>query len=76
MLANLVVECGGTRWLIREAESKAAAENAISMARVSGSIGHRDVLDATCIGGGVTVLADVVQINSDGTERKPYTRAY
>jgi hypothetical protein len=66
----------GRRWKVREAVSLKAACNAIAHARVTGSVGATDTLDQTYSGGGVTVLADVVQINSDGTERQPYTMAY
>lgn len=76
MLKNEIIEVSGTRWLVREAVSKEAALNEVSMARVTGSVGGKSSIDETLCGGGVVVLADVVQINSDGTERKPYTAAY
>lgn len=76
MLKNHIVEVGETRWLVREAVSLQAAVNEISMARVTGSVGGKSTRDETFCGGVVTVIADVVQINSDGTERKPYTAAY
>ena len=64
----------GRRWKVREAVSLNDACNAITSARVSGSIGskstHRD------IAGNSSTLADVIQINSDGTERQPYSAAY
>lgn len=61
------------RWKIREAVSLEAAMIAITSARVSGSIGAKNTLNETFIGGDITVLADVVQVNSDNTERTPYT---
>lgn len=75
-MENVILEVGGRRWKIREAVTEEAALNAIASARVSGSIGSKHTLDETDIGGGITVLADVVQINSDGTERQPYTPEY
>ena len=71
-----IIECGGRRWLVREAVSEQAAMDAIVSARVSGAVGHRDVIDKRFVGGDEEVQADVVQINSDGTERKPYTEPY
>lgn len=72
-----IVRCkNGQRWKIREAVSLNAALNCIAHAKVSGSVGSKDTLNQTYVGGGITVLADVVQINSDGTERKPYTVSY
>lgn len=63
----------GTRWKVKSAQSLNYALNEIAHAKATGSIGgasllHRDV--------GVFVLADVVQINSDNTERQPYTQPY
>lgn len=70
------------RWKVREAISVREAYNAIIMAMVSGSVGSKHTqtvqtgeswktaADAT------KVLADVVQVNSDLTERKPYSRSY
>lgn len=75
-IRNVIVRCGGRKWKIREARSFHDVEEAIATARVSGSVGSRSLLDMSFVGGGLTVLADVVQINSDGTERKPYTEAY
>lgn len=75
-MKNVIIEVGNSRWLVREAVSEEAARNAIAMARVSGSVGARDVLDKSYVNGAITVQADVVQINSDGTERQPYTEAY
>lgn len=41
-----------------------------------GSIGGKSTRDETRMGGKITVLADVIQINSDGTERQPYVKGY
>lgn len=66
----------GRRWKVREAVSLEAACRAITSARVMGAIGQKDIYDQTRVGGGITVRADVIQINSDGSERQPYTEAY
>lgn len=59
----------GRRWKVREAVSLEAACDAIASARVSGSIGSKHTTN------GIT-QADVIQINSDGSERQPYTAAH
>lgn len=69
-----IIEAGKRRWLVREAVSEEAAMNAITHARVGGSVGHTDINLNT--DGTEQILADVVQINSDGTERKPYTEEF
>lgn len=75
-MKNEIIEISGRRWLVKQAVSREAALNAIASARCSGSVGQTDIVDKTFIGGGKTILAEVVQINSDGSERKPYTEAY
>lgn len=70
-----IIKCSGRRWKVREAVSLEAACNAIASARVMGSIGQRNTL-RDGVDGPVTVLADVIQINSDGTDRAPYTGEY
>lgn len=62
------------RWKVREAKSLRHAIEEIDHARVTGSVGGRT--DLTRVDGSVVVLADVVQVNSDGSERQPYTQAY
>jgi hypothetical protein len=65
-----IVRCpNGQRWKVRDARSLDAALDQIALARVTGSIGGK----TTCNG---TLLADVVQINSDGSERQPYSQVY
>jgi len=76
MLKNEIIECGGRRWLVREAKTRDAALSAIASARCTGSIGERVTHDKRLCGGSVEVYADVVQINSDGSERKPYSESY
>lgn len=68
-----IIEVGGSKWLVREAESMDAALNAIAMARVTGSIGSKHQVDDTACGGSIRVTADVCRLNADGTERKPYS---
>lgn len=69
------------RWKVREAISLQAAINCINHARVTGSVGSKDTI--THYDPSIPfnlqkqkVLADVVQVNSDGTERKPYSTSY
>lgn len=70
MLKNEILNVDGTNWLIREATNYDEVHNAIAAARVTGSIGGRH---AERLGDGpVTVLADVVRLNDDGTECLPY----
>jgi len=65
-----IVRCpNGQRWKVREARSLEAALDQIAFARVTGSIGGKTTINGTPV-------ADVVQINSDGSERQPYTQAY
>lgn len=71
----------GRRWKVREAVSLNAACDAINMARVTGSIGSKNVRTDAIIGRSrnewpTKVMADVIQINSDNTECQPYTAAY
>lgn len=63
-IINKIIEIKGRRWLIKEAKSMNHAINEITMARATGSIGGRSVIDETLIGGGVIVLADVVVIEN------------
>lgn len=75
-MENEIIEVGSQRWLVRQAKSRHEALAAVTDARVTGSVGAKTILNETFVGGGMTVLADVVQINSDGTERRPYTEPY
>lgn len=76
MIKNTIIEVAGRRWKVREAKTREDALSAIDMARVSGSVGWKDTIDRTYTGGVKEVLADVVQVNSDDTEVKPYSTAY
>lgn len=64
------------RWKVREAVSLRAAVNCINFARVSGSVGGKDT-ETKYIPGvpfneqPVRVLADVVKVNDDLSERQP-----
>lgn len=69
------------RWKVREAVSINAACRAVTAACASGSIGWKDLQTDVDLGRPVTewptrVLAEVVQVNSDNTERQAYTEAY
>lgn len=75
-IKNEIVEVGGRRWLIREATSMEAAQQAIASSRCSGAVGTTTVVDSTRVGGERVTTASVVQVNSDGTERQPYTEPY
>ena len=76
MMKDEILDVGGRRWKVREAKTREDAMSAIASARCCGSVGERVTHDKRLCGGGIEVRADVVQINSDGTERKPYTEAY
>jgi hypothetical protein len=65
MLKNEILNIDGKNWLVREATTEEAARNTIAHARVTGSIGSKDVLN------GVTT-ADVVRLNDDNTEALAY----
>lgn len=67
-MKNEVINEAG-QWLVREAVSLEEAMNAISFARVTGSVGSKHTKEH---GGITTILADVVRLNDDGTERKAY----
>lgn len=72
-IENAILEINGQKWLVREARSEEDARNTIAEARCTGSIGQKDVLDETRIGGKIVVMANVVRLNSDGTECKPWS---
>lgn len=75
-MTNEIIEVDGARWKVREAKSRQDALDAITDARASGSVGSKTIHNQTFVGAGMEVLADVVQINSDGSERQPYTALY
>lgn len=54
----------GRKWLIRTARSMEDALDAIAHASVTGSVGSKTRVDDR-------VVADVVVLNTDGSERKP-----
>lgn len=71
----------GSRYKVREAVSLRAACNEIAHARVTGSIGGKS--SSIDYKRGIPfnqqkerVIANVVQVNSDNTERQPYQPAY
>lgn len=75
-MENQIIEVGGLRWKVRYAKTLNDAMNAIASARCSGSVGEIHEIDRRFVGGGTEIIADVVQINSDGTERQPYAEPY
>lgn len=73
----------GRRWKVREAVSLEAACNEIAHATVRGSIGGKTIITEydrddwdELTRGPDRVIADVVQVNSDNTERQAYQAAY
>lgn len=70
---------GGRRWKVRACKTLVHAWSAINMAKVTGSVGSyadEQTINADGTRSAVTVLADVVEVNSDNTERQPYTARY
>ena len=68
-MQNEIVEVDGAKWLIRQAASRNEVETAIAQLRCLGSVGGRVTEHRN---GVETVLADVIRLNDDGTEAKPY----
>lgn len=64
-----IVKQDGRRWKVREAKSLRDAMYEITHARVLGSIGSRS--EEIAADGSISVVADVHEINPDGTERQP-----
>lgn len=67
-MKNEIIEVDGSNWRVREAVSMGEALHAVAMARCTGSVGSRHTEQRNCI---ETVMADVVRLNEDGSERKP-----
>lgn len=70
MIKNQIVELFGRRWKIREAVNKVQAHGTILDVVMNGGVGGRRVLDQRSVGGGLIVQADVIEVNSDDTERQ------
>ncbi len=68
-MKNEIISVDSSKWLVREAKSMNDALNAVAMARCTGSVGSKQIEEYN---GAKTILADVVRLNDDGTERKPY----
>ena len=68
-MKNEIITVDGSKWLVREAESMGEASNAIAFARVRGCVAGTHTKECNGI---KTILADVVRLNDDGTERKPH----
>ncbi len=79
-LRNLIIRIKSDkhnrRWKIRESTSLKAAYNEIIHAQVTGSIGGKKTIDETRCGGSLRVIADVVEVHSDNTERVAYDTRY
>jgi len=63
-MSNEIIEVGGCNWLVRQAKSAYHALNSIAMARCTGSVGSTEYENGV-------IIADVVRLNPDGTERQP-----
>ena len=74
-ILDRVVSLRNQRWKIRRAISIASAMNCIIHATALGSVSGKDYVMSDKDGEDVLV-ADVVQVNSDGSERQPYTQAF
>lgn len=64
----------GCRWKVRQAVSLTWALDTIASAMAGGAIEAKTFRDTTWFGGAKICLADVVKVNSDNTERQPYTK--
>lgn len=76
MIKDQIITEGKLRWKIRQARSMADALDAIGEAAATGSVGMTIVEDNTRVGGTEEMVADVVRVNSDDTEVKPYSTSY
>lgn len=65
----------GRRYKVREALSLNMAIECIWHAQATGSVGGKDTVRDLSTGG-EAILADVVEVNSDYTERQPCTMRY
>ena len=63
------------RWKVRKYTSLRHVYEAIVEAMAFGSIGGTIVCEDWPVGKQI-ILAEVIQVNSDNTERKPYALAY
>lgn len=76
-MKGCIVRCKGDRhnrrWLVRDARSLKDVIDEIAHAMVTGSIGGKSILYSN---GTEIVMADVIRVNSDNTEAKPYEQAY
>lgn len=68
-LPKILVDDTGGRWEVEEAVDDAAAWQAISHARVTGSVGHTDLISEN--GGPEKVLAKVHRVDRSGVRVKP-----
>jgi hypothetical protein len=64
MIKNQIMTVDGQDWKIREARNDLDAIDAIAMARCTGSVASKQTENGV-------VVADVVRLNPDGSERQP-----
>jgi hypothetical protein len=74
-ILDRVVSLRNQRWKIRRATSISVGMNCIIHAIATGSIGCKDYIMSDKDGEDILV-ADVVQVNSDGSERQPYAKVF
>ena len=69
-----IIESGGCRWLIKDGVSDKGVMSALAHARLSGSVGAKDV---TVYEDGTEIITGWVhKVNSDNSEVQPYTEVY
>ena len=74
-ILDRIISVRNQRWKIRRATSISVGVNCIIHAAALGSVSGKDYVMSDKDSKNVLV-ADVVQVNSDGSERQPYTEAF
>ena len=74
-ILDRIISVRNQRWKIRRATSISVGVNCIIHSIALGSIGGKDYVTSDKDGEEILV-ADVVQVNSDGSERQPYTESF
>ena len=74
-ILDRIVSLHSQRWKIRRATSISAGMNCIIHAITTGSIGCKEYITSDKDGEDILV-ADVVQVNADGSERQPYAKVF
>lgn len=70
-----IVRVGNSRWEVISGEDQHRIRLSITSAMASGSVGFREC-EYDPISDQYVVVAEVAEINSDGSRRLPYTNAY